>query len=215
MIRAHENVTTATYWNGKSCPTSSSCIKMVLRTICMFWLGQINSSITEHCTGASYRCIPSAVANDFAHGLIMKRHDIEMTSTIMTSSNGNIFRVPGHLCRVTGEFPAQRPVTWSFDVFFDLGLNKRFSKQSWGWWFETPMRSLWRHCNATFMTPWKRNSTWCWALVFSLLLDWTSYITNNRIAGDLRHRDAIVASLQCHVLSLCSQYHYAMAMSVA
>ena len=31
---------------------------------------------------------------------------------------------------VTGEFPAQRPVTQSFDVFFDLRLNKRLSKQS-------------------------------------------------------------------------------------
>ena len=38
---------------------------------------------------------------------------------------------------VTGEFPPQRPVTRSFDVFFDLLLNKRLSKQSWGWWFET------------------------------------------------------------------------------
>ena len=49
---------------------------------------------------------------------------------------------------VTGEFPEQMPVTWSFDVFFDLRLNKRLSKQSWGWWFETPLRPLWRHCNA-------------------------------------------------------------------
>ena len=48
---------------------------------------------------------------------------------------------------VTGEFPSQRPVTQSFDVFFDLRLNKRLSKQSWGWWFETPSRLLWRHCN--------------------------------------------------------------------
>ena len=31
---------------------------------------------------------------------------------------------------VTGEFPSQRPVTQSFDVFFDLHLNKRLSKQS-------------------------------------------------------------------------------------
>ena len=51
---------------------------------------------------------------------------------------------------VTGEFPTQRPVTRSFDVFFDLRLNKRLSKQSWGWWFETPSRSLWRHCNLYF-----------------------------------------------------------------
>ena len=32
---------------------------------------------------------------------------------------------------VPGELPAQRPVTQSFDVFFDLCLNKRLSKQSW------------------------------------------------------------------------------------
>ena len=49
---------------------------------------------------------------------------------------------------VTGEFPAQRPVTRSFDVFIDLPPNKRLSKQSWGWWSETPSISLWRHCNA-------------------------------------------------------------------
>ena len=62
----------------------------------------------------------------------------------MTSSNGNIFRVTGHLCE---EFPAQRPVARSFDVFFDQWLNKRLRKQSWGWWFETLSRPLWRHCN--------------------------------------------------------------------
>ena len=49
---------------------------------------------------------------------------------------------------VPGECPAQRPVMRSFDVFFDLRLNKRLSKQSRGWWFETLSRSLWRHCNA-------------------------------------------------------------------
>ena len=64
--------------------------------------------------------------------------------TMMTSSNGNIFRVTDHLC---GEFHAQRPVTRSFGVFFDLRLNKRLSKQSWGWWFETLSRPLWRHRN--------------------------------------------------------------------
>ena len=69
---------------------------------------------------------------------------------MMTSWNGNIFRVTGHLCgELTGpgEFPAQRPMTRSFDVFFDLRMNKRLSKQSWGWWFETLSRPLWRHRN--------------------------------------------------------------------
>ena len=59
---------------------------------------------------------------------------------IMTSSKRNIFRVTGHLCGEftgPGEFLAQRPVTRNFDVFFDLRLNKRLSKQLWGWWFET------------------------------------------------------------------------------
>ena len=72
------------------------------------------------------------------------------TKPMMTSSNGNIFRVTG-LCEgnppVTGGFPSQRPETRSFDVFFDLRLNKRLSKRSRCWWFEAPSRSLWRHCN--------------------------------------------------------------------
>ena len=49
---------------------------------------------------------------------------------------------------VTGAFRSQRPVTGSFDVLFDLRLNKRFYKQSRCRWLETPSRSLWRHCNA-------------------------------------------------------------------
>ena len=69
---------------------------------------------------------------------------------MMTSSNGNIFRVTGPLCGEftgPGEFPAQRPVTRSFDVFFDLRPNKRLSKQPRGWWFDTSSWSLWRQCN--------------------------------------------------------------------
>ena len=39
---------------------------------------------------------------------------------------------------VTCEFPAQRPVTRSFDVFFELRLEQRLSKQRRRWWFGTP-----------------------------------------------------------------------------
>ena len=80
-------------------------------------------------------------------------HASSAVHAMMTSSNGNIFRVTGPLCGEftgPGEFPAQRPVTRSFGVFFHLRLNKRLSKQPRGWWFETPPWSLWRHCNATF-----------------------------------------------------------------
>ena len=67
---------------------------------------------------------------------------------MMMSSNRNVFRVTSPLCSpVTDEFPSQRPVTRSFDVFFDLRPNKRLSKQSGGWRIETPSRSLWRTCN--------------------------------------------------------------------
>ena len=48
---------------------------------------------------------------------------------------------------VTSGYPSQRQVTRSFDVFFDLRLDKRLSKQSKRRWFETPPRSLWCHCN--------------------------------------------------------------------
>ena len=77
---------------------------------------------------------------------------------MMTSSNGNIFRVTGPLCGEftgPGEFPTQRPVTRSFDVFFDLRLNKRLSKQTRGWWFETQSCSLWRHCNDWASHSWQ------------------------------------------------------------
>ena len=65
------------------------------------------------------------------------RHQMETFSALLAICAGN--------SPVPGEFPAQRPVTRIFDVFFDLGLNKRLSKQSWGWWFETLSRPLWRH----------------------------------------------------------------------
>ena len=79
---------------------------------------------------------------------------IILYNAMMTSSNGNIFSVTGPLCGEftgPGEFPTQRPVTRSFDVLFDLRLNKRLSKQPWGWWFETPSWSLWRQYTFKFI----------------------------------------------------------------
>ena len=70
------------------------------------------------------------------------RHQMETFSALLALCAGN--------SPVTGEFPSQRPVTRSFDVFFDLGLNQPLSKQSRGWSFETPSCSLWRHCNVPY-----------------------------------------------------------------
>ena len=65
------------------------------------------------------------------------RHQMETFSALLAIRAEN--------SPVPGEFTAQRPVTRSFDVFFDLRLNKRLSKQLWGWWFETLLYPLWRH----------------------------------------------------------------------
>ena len=68
------------------------------------------------------------------------RHQMETFSALLAIYAGN--------SPVYGDFPAKRPVTRNFDVFFDLRPNERLSKHSWGWWLETPSRPLWSHCNA-------------------------------------------------------------------
>ena len=77
-------------------------------------------------------------------------HQMEAFSVLLALCAGN--------SPVTDEFPAQRPVTQSFDVLFDLRLNKRWSKQSGRQWFETVSPSIWRHCNA-------EGGVHCWTLV--------------------------------------------------
>ena len=74
-----------------------------------------------------------------------RRHQMELFYALQALCAGN--------SPLTGEFPAQRPVTRNFDVFFDLYVNKRLSKQSWGWWFETSSCLLWRHSN-DIRHPW-------------------------------------------------------------
>ena len=67
------------------------------------------------------------------------RHQMETFSALLALYAGN--------SPVPGEFSTQRSVTLSFDVYFDLRPNRRLSKQSWGWWFETASCPLWRHRN--------------------------------------------------------------------
>ena len=66
------------------------------------------------------------------------RYQMETFSMLLALCAGNS---PG-----TGEFPLQRPVTPSFDVSFDMHLNKWFSKSK-RQWFEMPSHSLWHYCN--------------------------------------------------------------------
>ena len=100
------------------------------------------------------------------------RHEMETFSALLDLCVENV--------PVTGEFPAQRPVTRNFDVFFDLRLNKLWSKQCWGWWFETPSRPLWHHChdNCLCMFYWTRYLIYsipCQCVLLGVLgREWTS-----------------------------------------
>ena len=73
-------------------------------------------------------------------------HQMETFSTLLALCAGN--------SPVTSEFPSQRPVTQSCNIFFHLCLNKQLSKQSWVWWFEMQSRSLWHHCNEWMSGLW-------------------------------------------------------------
>ena len=97
------------------------------------------------------------------------RHQMETFSALLAICAGN--------SSVPGEFPAQRPVTRSFDVFFDLRLNKWLSKQSRGWWSETLSRPLWRHRNGQcrrdigYCCEFKIWSVFCLSLCIDVLIN--------------------------------------------
>ena len=70
------------------------------------------------------------------------RHQMETFSALLALCAGN--------SPVTGEFPTQRR---SFVVVFDLRVSKQLSKQSSGWWFETPSRPLWNEMKRQQLLP--------------------------------------------------------------
>ena len=83
--------------------------------------------------------------------MIKNTHSEQVISNIITtSSNENIFYVTDPLWgESTGHrwIPRKKASDAEFGVFFDLRLDKRLRKQSRRQWFETPSRSLWRHCD--------------------------------------------------------------------
>ena len=103
--------------------------------------GENNHAVSDN-NSERNNCLSTQSFFWLLHPLILKswlRHQMEILSALLTLCAGN--------SPVTGVLLSQRPVTRRFDVFFDLCLNKRLSKQWWCWWFETPACSLWRHCN--------------------------------------------------------------------
>ena len=104
------------------------------------------------CRPDDIRCYPKSPR--WHYGISRWRHQMETFSALLVLCEGN--------SPVTGEFPAQRPVTRSLDVFFDLCPNKLLSKQSWGWWLETPSRPLWRHPNVSKSSRWHTRHDISW-----------------------------------------------------
>ena len=137
-------------------------------------------------------------------------HQMETFSVLLAICAGN--------SSVTGQLPAQRLVTlW---CFLWSALDKRPSKQWWGWWFETPSRPLWRHCNeersfGTRFLGTRLTACVCSWSVFAVRLQciiffmyvylWTLHIYANNVSGDLDKRvwipessEIIRKSCQCH-----------------
>ena len=108
---------------GRSCRVDTIMTLWSAIYPCVCWPGEEGIKLLQHYTGTRWR------------------HQMETFSALLAICAGN--------SPVPGEFPTQRPVTRSFDVFFDLHPNKRLSKQLRGWWFETPSCPLWRHRNET------------------------------------------------------------------
>ena len=108
----------------------------VCSTLCSGWQ-KINKTSKLCVTGPS--CHSWLMNSPHKGPVSWWRHQMETFSALLAICAGN--------SPVPGEFPTQRPVTRSFDVYFDLRPNKRLSKQSRGWWFETLLCSLWRHRN--------------------------------------------------------------------
>ena len=88
------------------------------------------------------------------------RHQMETFSALLALCAGN--------SPVAREFPSQRPVTRSFDVYFDLHLNKRLSKQSIRRLFDKPSYLLWRQCNGISCTT-RRSFHRIWVVSKKLL----------------------------------------------
>ena len=136
------------------------------------------------------------------------RHQMETFSALLATCAGN-----------SPEFPAQRPVTRSFDVLFDLCLNKRLSKPWQGWWFETLSRPLWRHRNEyplkdlskDFMSleaAWLlfRVLLWLWYMFVVSTAMLSKYLSNTKSMILLHYIDVIMSTVASQITSLAVVY---------
>ena len=114
------------------------------------------------------------------------------------SSNENIFHITGHLCReFTGHRWIPRTKASNTELWCFLNLNKRLSKQWWGWWFEMPSCPLWCHCskNIAVKTKWLPFYIWHFQILFcwmKLLSFKSNFIELSSSLGSNWHNSALV-----------------------
>ena len=133
--------------------------KNILKRHCSFWNYSTNY---QHIFRSVWRNACRREVNE-----AWWRHQMETFSALLALCAGN--------SPVTGKFPAQRPVTRSFDVFFDLRLNQQLSKQWRRRWFRTLSHSLWRHLMGYALSVSRKIS---WALETKRIVFYSAAITS-------------------------------------
>ena len=123
---------------------------------------------------------------------------------MMVLSNGKFFRVTGPLWG--------NPPSRSFDVFFDLRLNKRLSKQSGPRWFKKPSRSLRCHCNTMTMSadpraPLDGGTVMTTKLAMRFLARWLTSARAYRIGGRKLCPSVCLYVKRYLLLQFCTDYN--------
>ena len=130
--------------NSKASITEPLCLESTGNTLIGLCLAHtIHSNVVKVMPLWKHYIVPT---HTYAERLTWWRHQMETFSALLAICAGN--------SPVTVEFPTQRPLTRSFDIFFDLRQNKLLSKQWWGFWFETPSLPLWRHWSVKRIIIW-------------------------------------------------------------
>ena len=130
------------------------------------WRVEINNEISNHTQLLmTYHSRSKRTDGNILHTTrAWWRHQMETFSALLAICAEN--------SPVPGEFSTQRPVTRSFDVYFDLRPNKGLSKQLWGWWFETQSCPLWRHRNVIMFDDCFNSCSFLLMLFFILCTAW-------------------------------------------
>ena len=132
---------------------ASQCVFVCVLVLCVFILTQFDMlGATDRCIISNIHCLAMVYATHIMHGTF------DLLMVVYMDHHYDVIKW-NHLPRY---WPLVRGIHRSpvnslhkgqgrGSLMFSLicALNGRLSKHSWGWWFETPMRSLWRHCNET------------------------------------------------------------------